>query len=1393
MRFSPTAWVFAAVTFVAVAAGAFASPGTDAIRPVIVPSVPAAPRGVPAPRVPEAIASLAPKGAGLYVGAVAPGTIVPLSRLPRLPRKSLALTVTPKTAHSPHRMAANGSYINITGTNCSTGALGDDFSVGCSLSWQATDMPSTDRKQDYYISPGTGNEVSTNATATGGTYTATTGTAHNTTLVLGTSIFGTYDVTKSEWIAVVYVNAGPVFTITVYSDPYHTEETYQFDAAASENAYIYLQNVAQGDYYVVGVNQTGVNPNCVFMAPVPTPSPYTYPSNDFCNLTSSSGIQAAGGNLSVTWPISSSYAAGNYSIEVYDLTQGERLGQVQVSITGSSGIVLTTYPDDSGANVNPSPAAPVAGATPSTIVDWDGGSAPGPRDESVSGIKASVTGLQNGSNYLWTLSDPQGQVASQATGTIASNTGSNTFTFDTLAGGPIAYLEPPGRYPAKSWVIQLYNTTSKAVVASQGFQVLGYSTETQFDTAGTLGTSLSLTPSGTVNGTASSLEITNESNVVFNNMGDSLSNLLFTTGPDFNVSNTTGYGVFVSTNQTSLCNTTCTTTGTDTSTGNIWNVTIKCSSGTLSTKGECNVQMTPSASNIFLAPGATVVVNGLYWFMDTGANCGNACAGGTSEFPEHGLHWSCVETVTGCTSDTSDLASTTVYFDSTASSQSGTAYFRIVGADNDSTAYTSASPAPAVPFVNAQFFQSYFPQMDYNFTSPYAAPKSTTENASYTNTLAFILKNTGTSSVREVAVTSPSIFHTQSELWIVNNNNWWSFGTCPSNFKAGTICYVPPNASGNVLASGGSSTINVYMEWPLQSYPFTDFQVFECTSTSLATCEGTTGQWTQMTPTSGEGETTLDGVYTVDGLASAAYSLTASDMTAYFSPSTVAQGATPTLGFTYQNTSTSVDAMPDSVDAVVLEAPNTTVNLNSTPTVSAAGWSYLGSYKPNNNSSIQYWFGLCATQFTNGSATSNNAGPPTSLANGDTYPLTATWPSLDNPTTCGTDTDAIKAGGTLTVSNMTFQNFNTTGSQTWHIYAHGINGGGWSTGQPLTLTVNSAAANVWFNQVNGVATTSNSVATVSSSPNSYQYAIENTSQSTDITGVAITLPGTDINGQNAYDGTNWWDIPSITTAVTLSYAGGNNPDCTLSTNTSYTYNATSGGANGQLYITCTNFKPNYTLYVNLPNTTTNPEEENDSYLFPATIQTSAAPTPGPGTAAGTQWVGSDEITDEFSLGLDIVVDPSNPGPGGSTPVVNCQNTCAFSGSTIDFGNIADSTTYTFSDVVRTSVIYTGATSAGHNLDLYVSASQNPTNTSGSPTNELLTEVDQANSNNSNLSYLTTSYTVIPTTSPGLEVATAPETKSSTGYDVINSFEVAMGASDVITSRIVTLTYTVIPN
>ncbi len=588
---------------------------------------------MPAPRLPiaypSATASAIP-GAGLlqrlhgrYTGPVPDGTRVPLSMLPMLPMRTQAATIKPGIgARRP--MSATGATIVVTngaGCNNTVGAL---FNTGCTINWHSAAMtPTTDTYQDYYIAPNNGIETIASATASGATYKAAAGATHSLALsTAGTYILAVYDTTNATWATVVYVNAGPTFSIKVYQDAYHSVETYQYDVSASGNAYINVKNVTPSDYYVVYVESTSSNPSCTFISPAQSPAPA---ANELCSPANSTGQQAPGGELSVTWPLSSSLSAGTYSIVVYDATLKQRLGQVQVALTGSSGKLILVYPDGTGANIGPSPA-PIPVASPSTTIAWDGNG-----EESATGINASVSGITSHA-YSWVVNDPDGRVVGTYAATLGPN-GSHTFGFDAMG------IFSPGDYPSGIYTTTLYDTANKAAVASQEFKIVGYNATTAFHVGSSDQASLNVAQNGSA---VSSIKFTNSSEIYYGvGNGDSFSGLGFTTGKDFKAVAGNGVGVMAALNGKTIaqCTPSCSTTATDSS-GNSWNVTDYCSTGGLTTTGECDIIATPAVASTVLATGAYLIIPSLTFYNANGSSCSTSCTGTTSILPTHGLTWS---------------------------------------------------------------------------------------------------------------------------------------------------------------------------------------------------------------------------------------------------------------------------------------------------------------------------------------------------------------------------------------------------------------------------------------------------------------------------------------------------------------------------------------------------------------------------------------------------------------------------------------------------------------------------------------------------------------------------------------------------------------------------------
>jgi hypothetical protein len=1376
-----------------------------------------------------------------YVHAVAPGTRVPLSQLPPVPMKTVMNTIIPGKhprggAHRMHPMAATGATFDVTpAATCATGGtVGELYNVGCQLTLQATAMSgwsSTDTYQYYVVPPNSTTATAFVASATWvptGCPATCIGTSYNGTSALlgtaGTYALLVYDTTKQVFATSVYVNAGPVVSIGVYQDAFHSSPSYQFDTVSSTAAYIYVTNLATSDHYVVYVNSTGVNTYCVYMSPTVTPTPLppsprpTGVANALlCNPSLPTGNTPVGGALQVIWPLNTTLESGSYQIVLYDQTHTETVASVQVSLTASGSIPLLTYGGTPAPNPSKGPNAP----TSTSVVAWDS-----TNDQAVAGITGTSNGTLPAGNYTWSITDPEGQVVSTTAVTLASNgTLSHPFVFSALG------LASPGQYPSTNWVMQLYNSGQKTILGSQSFQVVGYSSMTQFDVGGTLSAVLnipcSVCPGGgtTVDAQTAGLRITNTGNGVFPGSADSFGQgtnaaIEYSTGNNFTTAfpipptNTGQSGVFVTLNSgatpspVSACSPSCTLNVND-SNGNAWVATDYCSAAAVNLTGECNIMLAPSNGGTVLPPGSYIEIPqaNANWSGEVGNDgatppawaCYNTpCSTATSILPTHGLAWS--------STSTSSPAWTVATIGGIYSGEptSGTVALLIAGSCTSSGSVCSGSRSTTSPFAGTHFYDLNFLQGDYQLSTPFTATSGRSDIVS------FKVSNTGSGGTAnpftQLAFGIPSYFAVSGITVDALTTTGWAKETCPTGFGPQYFC-----VSGGSIGIGANETVYLDVPMSVASFAFNEFTVQAWSSYQQVWLGlGTTG--TPTAPTCGNGAACST---TLDSLGFATYSLNSTLVGASFQPSTVGTGTNPTsLSLVVSNTSTGADPNPDAVDAVVIQQLNGSTaswQISGAPTITGpSSWLSLSGtgYIPAAGS-MQYWFGVCTNQYNNHA--SLGGAPPTPPPNPPGP--TAAVASQVVPCTAGQENNSLAAGESATF-NFKLNQAMTAGTYTFYVYVHGANGGGWSAPKPVTLTVSSESAKVNFFSVQsptGGATTTvtnGNVATISATPNEFVYEITNTSATTSIGKVDITLPAFDINNQRAEDinGVSWQLVGSpITTNIVVGTVSGGvftvaGKPAGCAVNAANTTDPSPGVTNGQIEISgCTGFAPNAILAVEFQ--TQSPQTESDSYLFPSTIDGSFN--------AGLAWIGSDEVTTTFAIGLSLVVDPTNPGPGASDPSVSCSQ-CAFSGSTVDFGPIFNPptvpNTITGSDIVRASVIYGGATNAGHTWSLTMSANNNPTCVGCAITSELLYDVEQQNPLGTSQTGCTAGsitvaapQQVMAAVSTGTSnVATGTETTCSTfranatgpDYDVIQSFKVQLGTESP-NGRVIILTYTLV--
>jgi hypothetical protein len=766
------------------------------------------------------------------------------------------------------------------------------------------------------------------------------------------------------------------------------------------------------------------------------------------------------------------------------------------------------------------------------------------------------------------------------------------------------------------------------------------------------------------------------------------------------------------------------------SAGNNWTVTNSCYGGNGANAG-CTITAYPTSSSTTLAAGAYLSIPSVDFSNAPGnSNCQTGCTGSTAILPAKGASWS---------TSGSNASTNTVYFtNSFSASYAGTAQITHTGYLDTSNTFHSGQETHG---------------FTYNQTNTiYTSQSPTAATSGYADIYSFTVVNNdgaGTTNIKELEIVLPTAYTPSGTLttWSVYSGGTgnWTAATCPTGAPTTAVCV---SSTTGINPVGGTDTFSLsFTPPPPSSFSFTDWTVEAVTPTQFTLTPS--GTFTGFVPSTLSYDTT----------ATAAYSLTANLITPAFSPTSTGQNTNNSMTINVTNTSTAQDSNPDYLDLIAIDLPTTNAfsSLGSMPT----GWSLLGTTTVGGNT--RYFFGLCAAQVT-------------------TYTVTA------SVTSCGSATEAnsIAPGKTFTVTG----NLQTgTSNITATMYAHGANGNGWSDAHTFTLNVTAVAAAAGFNGAGGYPSASSVTSpntpqvgadSDSTYGNAYSYVIKNTSGTgQNITSAKIVIPGLDVSSVLPSDGTYWQvtNAPSTTNSYNCSVTSYTSANRTGTNNGYGAYNGgiTIGGGScsippgGSITVTF-DAKAPYTV--------------NDSYQFTTTVNGSVS--------AAEMWQTDTFVQIILGATLSVAVDPGNPGPGGSTPSVNCA-VCSFNTTTnlIDFGTIANGTTVTGTDVLRVS-IYTNAGSSNA-WKLYVSTNNNPANTT-SPANELLTSIDSVNSApRTGINFDQTTYAVVPTASSLLLMDNGTGlTASRTPYDAIMNFEISIQGGSTAPQTSV-LTYTFIAN
>lgn len=765
------------------------------------------------------------------------------------------------------------------------------------------------------------------------------------------------------------------------------------------------------------------------------------------------------------------------------------------------------------------------------------------------------------------------------------------------------------------------------------------------------------------------------------------------------------------------------------SAGNNWTVTNTCYGGNGANAG-CTITAYPTSSSTKLTAGEYLSIPSVSFSNAPGnSNCQSGCTGLTAILPYKGARWS---------NDNSNASTNTVYFtNSFSNTYAGTASITDVGYLDTSNTFHAGQETHGFTYNQRNSI--------YTSTSP------TTPTSGYQDVYQFSVVNNdsaGTTNIKGLEIVMPTAYTPSGTLTTVNIYNSgagnWTYTTCPSGAPASAFCIA---SSTGLSPVGGSDTFEIgFTPPPPGSFSFTDWTIEAVTPTQFTFTPAST--FTGFVPNTSS----------YDSTATAAYSLNGNLITPAFSPTSAGQNTNNSMTINVTNTSTAQDANPDYLDLIAIDLPST--NTFGTISSISTGWSLLTTTTPVAGTT-RYFFGLCSSQVTSPTVTAS-------------------------VTSCGsaTEANAIKPGSTFTVTGKLQT---ATSNITATMYAHGANVNGWSTSHTFSLSVTAVAASAGFSGAGGYPSASSVISpntpqvgadSDTTYGNAYTYVIKNTSGTgQNITSAKIVVPGLDVSSVLPSDGTYWQltSAPATTNSYNCSVTGYTSANRTGTNNGYGAYNGgiTIGGASCSI-------PPNSSITVTF--TAKAPYTVNDSYQFSTTVNGSVT--------AAEAWQTDTFVQIILGASLVVAVDPTNPGPGGSTPSVNCA-VCSFNTSTnlIDFGSVANLSTVTGADVLRVS-IYTNAGSSNA-WKLYVSTTNNPANT-GSPTNELLTSIDPTNSApRTGINFDQTTYAVVPTASSLLLMDNGTGlTATRTPYDAIMNFEISIQGGPT-TPQTSVLTYTFI--
>lgn len=789
-------------------------------------------------------------------------------------------------------------------------------------------------------------------------------------------------------------------------------------------------------------------------------------------------------------------------------------------------------------------------------------------------------------------------------------------------------------------------------------------------------------------------------------------------------------GITISLLSGSACGANVCQTVTDTN-GQNWTATQVCGGNGANTF--CKLTLVPNTAGYALPVGASVSVTNISFINTVGSHCSTNCSASTYELPKDGLTWS---------NDGVPESSNPVYFtNGFGTTYSATGHVRLYGERVGNSGTLTAGK-------EAHGYTPRFNQAIYANSQPINAP------AGQNDVWQLYFNNTSSGgNVTKIMVTLGTAFSpgNQNTFVIVDpaSPTAWTVVACPNGSPGSAFCL--QNGGGNSgIAAGTAQTI--YFDTdppPANAFSYADMSVQAIAPQFFtAVADGTVFPF-------------VPSASSVDTYAVGSFSLDSTLIQPLFAPTSEGTSTNNQVTISVQNASTGASPYPDYLDLFAIDVP-TANPLTSIANVTTS-FSYLGSTV--NGANTRYWFGLCTNQFT-------------TLIN----------PPNDGVVSCGsaTEQNSVAPGSTFSVT-ANIQTGASAGAITATEYAHGANGNGWSAGRTFNLTVSAVAAVAGFTYAGAYSATPAANLSSPTQPtigadsdstygSSFIYEIKNNGTNP-VTSATITIPGTNVGGGNGADNgtpnTNW----TITAAPVLS--GNGSAGCSVSSYSS----ADTAGNPGSIVIAGCNMASGKVLDVTFP--MKSPYDVNSSFKFSTVVNGAIN--------ASEAWFSDTVIKVVLSGQIVVTVNPSSPGPGGSTPTIICPG-CVFDTTLnqIQFRNIPNSTTDNYTDPMRVSVYTNAGTSNTWNLS--IQASNNPAHVGSAPTNELEMGVDSTNSHlPAGIVVDQSTVAVVPTAST-LQLMHAPTgvNPQRAPFDILDNFSIAIGTEAIVPQTSV-LTFTYIAN